>query len=303
MSEDNRFIPSSEYDRYDGVTARTKQLEEELKVLEDEQAKIRNGEETSTEEPNKEEDFETAYSEVEVVAHDEKARRVNTQWAQKRFNEAKKAREERDAAIKEAAELRQKLAEQNAPKPSVPLDEWAQEFPESAAQVDARVYNSSLENQRAIDELRAELAALKEEKEADRAAQEEIAASRALVNLVPDAMEIMTSPEFDNWLEARPAFKNVIEGTLDVDAAAEVLKSYKYSQAASTPEQYKQKQQQAEIEAAAVSVKSSSNQPIDTKAPKIWKESEIKALSLRDYEKYEAEIDLAFAEGRYDPHS
>lgn len=303
MSEDNRFIPSSEYDRYDGVTARTKQLEEELKVLEEEQTKIRNGEEASTEEPNQEDDFENAYSEVEVIAHDEKARRINTQWAQKRFNEAKKAREERDAARKEAAELRQKLAEQNAPKPSVPLEEWAQEYPESAAQVDARIYNSDLANQRAIDELRAEIERLKEEKEADRAAQEEIAASKALVGLVPDAMEIMTSPEFDDWLNTRPAFKDVIEGTLDVQAAAEVLKSYKYSKAASSPEEYKKKQEQAEIEAAAVSVKSSSNQPIDTKAPKIWKESEIKALSLKDYQKYEAEIDLAFAEGRYDPHS
>ena len=298
MSQNNEdYIPSQSFDRFSKLRdAREKQDLEELEQME---AALKEAVEPKEEAEEPQDDFQQAYSEVELRAHDAKAAAQNTAWAQKRYNEAKKAKEERDQARKEAEDLKRQLADANRRKPEIPIDEWAETNPESAAQVDARIYNNNTIIQEELDSVKQELAALKAQTESQEEAQMEIAAMQALESKVPGAGEILTDPEFDAWLSKRPTAKNIIEGTLDVDSAEEVLNMYKYSKVANTPERLQEKQEQEDIEAAAEAIRTPNGQPEMEPEKKIWKESELAALSLKEYAKYEAEIDLAFTEGRY----
>jgi hypothetical protein len=299
MSQED-YMPARAADQYNGADKRTEQLQEELDELEAAQAAALK----PTEEPKTADDeFKEAYSEVDIIAHDAKAAAANTRWAQQRFNESKKAREDLEKAEAVNETLRGKLDEATRRQPEVPLEDWADDNPESAAQVDARIHQNNIVQNEAMVKLKEEIVSLKADRTADIEAQIELAAVAALTKRIPDAQTILTSPEFGTWLETKPAMKQIIEGTLDVDSAEQVLQSYKFSLASQSPEELKQQTLQADIEAGAEAVKSSSNQPIENNAPRIWKASEINAMSVPEYQKHEKEIDQAFAEGRFDPTS
>ena len=66
----------------------------------------------------------------------------------------------------------------------------------------------------------------------------------------------------------------------------------------STTKQTKKSPQSSKNAADFVSTKTTT---VDAKEPKIWTQREIAAMSMRDFDKFEDEIDQAMAEGRVRP--
>lgn len=303
----SQFLKSKEMDLYNGNEQRLaeneKELEEMEKAFADQQAA--NDPEKQTEEKSADNqgeasaDFEKAYEEVEIRAHDSKAQRANTAWAQKRFNEAQKAKEELAEARKKIAEMERSQSEAMIPRNLEATQEWADNNPESAAQIESRVLQNNLITNDQIQALRDEIDSLKSEKNEEIEARKADNAYNELVRRVPDAGELLADAEFNAWLDARPAMAEVVNNSLDPESAASIMNTYKYDKISKNPEALKETLQQKDIEAAADSVKTGNTSPEEKTEKKTWKASEVRAMKVNEYMKYEAEIDEAMSEGRF----
>ena len=82
------------------------------------------------------------------------------------------------------------------------------------------------------------------------------------------------------------------------ELAVKALDLYKLENGISTTKQTKKSPPSSGNAADFVSTKTTT---VDTKEPKIWTQREIAAMSMRDFDKFESEIDQALAEGRVRP--
>jgi hypothetical protein len=145
---------------------------------------------------------------------------------------------------------------------------------------------------------------LKQEVETLRGREEELKVRNAykeLLNAHPDFRELKSSDQFLSWLDAQPQSiaDGIYKNNTDSKWAIRVVDLYKADTGVG-----KKTRRTKDADPAAIVSKSSAKEITDDKAnKKVWKASEIGKLKPWQFEKLEAEIDSAKAEGRIDYRS
>ena len=176
-----------------------------------------------------------------------------------------------------------------APKTPEELEKFKTEYPDLYDTVESVAYMRSSEQVNQLQEQlqmiqQREATALKREAEAD------------LISRHPDFEDIRGSDNFHKWAEDQPEqiqdwiYKNPDNAML----ASKAIDLFKLETGLST----QTKSQPRKPQGSAADMVSTKTTTVDAQQPKIWTEREIAAMSLDTFDKYEAEINLAVAEGR-----
>lgn len=238
---------------------------------------------TSTEDPSTDDvatDSEEATTQTSPVEPEAKV------W-KKRYDDA---RRHHNTLVDKNKRLETQLAAKGdvpLPKSKEEIAAWKAKYPD--------VYDivSSISALRAEEQTTSMKKELKEVGEA----QEQVTFDRAYNQIVakhPDFDELVASQEFHDWANKQPKTiqQSLYENRSDSAAAIRAIDLYKYD---NKPVKSKT---DSKKDAAKAVTKTKASEPPEGKGPKIWTEAEIKALSEREYEKLEAEIDIAAREGR-----
>ncbi len=119
-------------------------------------------------------------------------------------------------------------------------------------------------------------------------------AQRKLKELHPDLEEITgEDADLHVWIRQQPEWmQDILYGGVDAQAVGRIISLYKVEAGIKTP------QAKTRETASAVSTKSKAAPAQNSQRGRVYKESEIDAMSLAEYEKLEADILSAQREGR-----
>lgn len=213
----------------------------------------------------------------------------------KRYDELKRHHD------RKVNELNQKIQEAEAaaraavpaytpPKTAEEISEFREKNPELFEVLESQIYNQTKETSETVEDLKA-----RENRVKMLEAQQEIK------RIHPDFEDIKTDPLFHAWAEEQDEaiqnwiYKNPYNGAL----AAKAITLYKLEKGIGNEDVTQETSDISEPDVDAATLlptrSSGANTPPEKK---VWKESEIAALSMRQYERLEDEIDLAIEEGR-----
>ena len=200
------------------------------------------------------------------------------------------------ADLKTAMQAPQAQMPEGVPMPKTPeeLQAFKNQYPEVFEVVQTV---SSLQAESQLSELREELGTIKErEKQLEKQK-----AYEELLRLHPDFDDIKGDDKFLEWLQEQPESisDGIYKNNTDARWAARVLDLYKADTGQNTKKRTKSKSSAAEAvtRTAAREVKTTVGND------RIWKASEIGKMKPWEFEKAEAELDAARAEGRIDYNS
>jgi hypothetical protein len=220
----------------------------------------------------------------------------------KRYDDLKRHYDEKVGEFKTEIENLRRTMTQHAeemprgvspPKTAEELEEFKQRYPDVFEVVQTV---SSLQTESQVAQLREELGSIKEREQE----LEKQKAFEELLRLQPDFNEIKTDEKFLAWLEEQPTSisDGIYKNNKDARWAARVIDLYK----ADTGLNKKKTKSSSAAEAVTKTpVREVRTEATDGK--RIWKASEIGRMKPWEFEKNEAELDTARAEGRIDYNS
>ena len=200
------------------------------------------------------------------------------------------------ADLKTAMQSPQAQMPEGVPMPKTPeeLQAFKDQYPEVFEVVQTV---SSLQAESQLSELRNELGTIKErEKQLEKQK-----AYEELLRLHPDFDDIKGDDKFLEWLGEQPETisDGIYKNNTDARWAARVLDLYKADMGQTT----KKRTKSAASAADAVTRPVARDVKTTSGATRIWKASEIGKMKPWEFEKAEAELDAARAEGRIDYNS
>ena len=181
------------------------------------------------------------------------------------------------------------------PRTQEELEEFKERYPDVFEVVQTV---ASIQTESQVAKLRDEIGTIKEREQQ----LEKQKAYEELLRLHPDFDEIKTTDEFLTWLEEQPSTLSdgIYKNNTDAKWAARVVDLYKADKGLN--KQKKSKRQ--ESAADAVTKTAAREVATDPNAgKKVFKASQIAKMKPWEFEKMEAEIDSARAEGRIDYNS
>ena len=223
----------------------------------------------------------------------------------KRYDDLKRHYDSKVLEFKgEIEELKSSVNQRNVELPQgVPMpktmDELAQfkdQYPEVFEVVQTV---STMQTESQLSQLREELGTIKErEKELEKQT-----AYEQLLNAHPDFNDLKADEKFLAWLEEQPSSiaDGIYKNNTDSKWAARVIDLYKADNNISTKKQTRPKKN--EDAAAAVTRQNAKEVSTRDNNGKIWKASQIAKMRPWEFEKMEAELDLARQEGRIELNS
>jgi hypothetical protein len=134
--------------------------------------------------------------------------------------------------------------------------------------------------------------------------QEQISREKAEVELLkahPDFQDIRSKDEFHEWAAKQdPIIQGwLYENTANASLAGRAIDLYKMDSGVS---KLSKKQETAvKNEAAKAITKTAKATEVEMPKKKVWSNAEISKMNVREYAKYEEEIDKAVREGRIQP--
>tara|TARA_R100000742_G_C4276318_1_gene97294 strand:+ start:1543 stop:2433 length:891 start_codon:yes stop_codon:yes gene_type:complete len=195
---------------------------------------------------------------------------------------------------RDALEAANKVSDTGVEIPTTPeeVTEFRQKYPDVYKVVESV---AAMQAERRAGDLKGEIDSLKKREE-DLIVQ---SAYKELTSQHPDFQEIKTDENFLQWLDEQPESisDGIYKNNKDARWAGRVLDLYKADVG------IKKESKRSVVKSAAETVKSSKAKGIATDSnanKKIWKSSDIARLKPWEFEKVEAEIDLARQEGRID---
>ena len=299
-------INSASHTRND---ARIKQDEEELKELM-KQARAAKGitdeeEETTEAEPSSEEpEAEPVQAESDTKQEEKpeaKAQEDDDLGAEeknfkKRYGDlrrhSQKKEEEFNAKIEALQKQLEKASKQELvlPKSDEELEAWSKEYPDVASIIETIADKKSKNAAKELETRMEELEELRLNATRDKAEAE-------LVKMHPDFIEIRQDDSFHTWAEDQPKWVQdaLYENVDDAKSVARVIDLYKVDKGITN----KKKAKPAE-KAAASSIKTkSAAAPEPDDSANMVRESEVAAMSIKEYEKRQEEILDAQRNGRF----
>ena len=239
-----------------------------------------------------EETFVSAKKEETAPEHDYK----------KRYDDLKRHYDQKIQEFKTKEQQLESAMQQsnmNVPLPKTPeeLERFKQEYPDVYDVMETIALEKANQQAQGLQE---ELKVLRDREKENLVK----VAYRELKTLHPDFEEIKTDEKFLNWLEEQPdtISDGVLKNNTNARLASRVIDLYKADVGIVTKKQQSKKPDVS----AAMAVKSPKAKEIQTDAnanKKIWKGSDIARLKPWEFEKVEAELDLARQEGRIDMNS
>jgi hypothetical protein len=179
------------------------------------------------------------------------------------------------------------------PKTAEELQAFKEQYPDIFEVVQTV---SAMQAQSQLSQLQEEISVIKEREKA----MEKQKAYAELLHLHPDFDEIKADNDFLEWLDEQPESLSdgIYKNNTNARLAARVIDLYKADKNIST----KTKQTKSKRDDAAAVVTRQAPKEIVTKngTGKIWKASQIAKMKSHEFEKFEAELDLARSEGRID---
>ena len=261
--ENTEDKPSSEEPKAEPV-----QAESDTKQEEKPEAKAQEEDDLGAEEKN----FKKRYGDL----------RRHSQKKEEEFNAKIAALE---AQVNKAA--KQELV---LPKTDEELEAWAKEYPDVAGIIESIADKKAKASANALEERMAELEELRVNATREKAEAE-------LIKMHPDFVEIREDDTFHNWAKDQPKWVQdaLYENVDDAKSVARVIDLYKVDKGIT-----KVKKSSSSDKAAASSVKTkSAATPEPDEASKYVKESEVEAMSIKEYEKRQEEILDAQRNGRF----
>ena len=196
---------------------------------------------------------------------------------------SQKKEEEFNAKIAALEAQLNKAAKQELvlPKTDEELEAWTKEYPDVAAIIETIADKKSKNAAEAIEARMAELEELRIDAQKEKAEAE-------LVKMHPDFIEIRQDDTFHNWAKDQPKWVQdaLYENVDDAKSVARVIDLYKIDKGITN-----KKKAKPEEKAAASSVKTkSAATPEPDEAAGYIRESEVAAMSIKEYEKRQEEI-------------
>ena len=181
------------------------------------------------------------------------------------------------------------------PKTLEELEDFKERYPDVFEVVQTV---SSVQTEAQIAKLRQDLESVKKREKT----LEKEKASEELLRLHPDFDSLKTDEKFIRWLDEQPEqiSDGIYKNNTDAKWASKIISLYKAEMGISTKKPTRSKESDA-----AVSVTRQQPKEVATKdsTKRIWKGSDIARLKPWEFEKVEADIDLARQEGRIDMNS
>ena len=180
------------------------------------------------------------------------------------------------------------------PKSKEELDAWRKEYPDVYEMVETIAMNKADTRAKEMETKYQNL----------QVQQEQIAKEKAEVELLklhPDFTELRSKDDFHEWAAKQdPVIQDwLYENTSNASLAARALDLYKMDRGLG---KYSKKEEQtAKKEAAKAVSKTKKAEASDAPTKKVWSNAAISKMSVREYAKYEEEIDKAVREGRIQP--
>ena len=196
---------------------------------------------------------------------------------------SQKKEEEFNAKIAALEAQLNKAAKQELvlPKTDEELEAWTKEYPDVAAIIETIADKKSKNAAEAIEARMAELEELRIDAQKEKAEAE-------LVKIHPDFIEIREDDTFHNWAKDQPKWVQdaLYENVDDAKSVARVIDLYKIDKGITN----KKKAKPAEKSAASSVKTTSAATPEPDEAAGYIRESEVAAMSIKEYEKRQEEI-------------
>ena len=294
---------------YLSTEERIKKDEEELLAMKKEALKARGidpDEESSEDKPSSEEPkAEPVQAESDTKQEEKpeaKAQEDDTELSAEEKNFKKRYGDLRRHSQKKEEEFNAKIAALEAkldkaanqklvlPKTDEELEAWTKEYPDVAAIIETIADKKSKASSEDLEKRMADLEELRVNATREKAEAE-------LVKMHPDFIEIREDDTFHNWAKDQPKWVQdaLYENVDDAKSVARVIDLYKVDKGIT-----KLKKGDSSNKAAASSVKTkSAATPEPDEASKYIKESEVAAMSIKEYEKRQEEILDAQRNGRF----
>ena len=180
------------------------------------------------------------------------------------------------------------------PKSKDELESWRKEYPDVYEMVETIAMNKADSRTKEMETKYQNL----------QVQQEEIAKEKAEVELLklhPDFNDLRSKDDFHEWAAKQdPVIQDwLYENTSNASLAARALDLYKMDRGLG--KYSKKEEQSAKKEAAKAVSKTKKAEAPDAPTKKVWSNAEISKMNVREYAKYEEEIDKAVREGRIQP--
>ena len=180
------------------------------------------------------------------------------------------------------------------PKSKDELESWRKEYPDVYEMVETIAMNKADSRTKEMEDKYQNL----------QVQQEEIAKEKAEVELLklhPDFNDLRSKDDFHEWAAKQdPVIQDwLYENTSNASLAARALDLYKMDKGLG--KYSKKEEQDVKKEAAKAVSKTRKAETSDAPTKKVWSNAEISKMSVREYAKYEEDIDKAVREGRIQP--
>ena len=286
---------------------RIKKDEEELLAMKKEALGIKDDEESTEDKPSSEKpeaepvqaESDTKQEEKpEVKAQEEDDSKLGAEEKnfKKRYGDLRRHSQKKEEEFNaKLAALEAKLEKANKqelilPKTDEELEAWAKEYPDVAGIIESIADKKAKASASALEERIAEFEELKINAQKEKAEAE-------LIKMHPDFIEIREDDTFHTWAEDQPKWVQdaLYENVDDAKSVARVIDLYKVDKGITNKKKAKPSEK-----AAASSVKTKSNAaPEPDEMANHIRESEVAAMSIREYEKRQEEILDAQRNGRF----
>ena len=270
---------------------RGKYRDDVYKDDEEEQVQDPTEEVATQEQEQQEETFVSAKKEETAPEHDYK----------KRYDDLKRHYDQKIQEFKtEKQELESAMQQSNVnvPLPKTPeeLEKFRQEYPDVYDVMETIASEKANQQAQGLQE---ELKTLRDREKENLVK----VAYRELKTLHPDFEEIKTDEKFLQWLEEQPdtISDGVLKNNTNARLAARVIDLYKADMGVTTKKQSKKPNVSAAMSVTPPRAKEIKTDQNANK--KVWKGSDIAKMKPWEFEKLEADIDLARQEGRIDMNS
>ena len=270
---------------------RGKYRDDVYKDDEEEQVQDPTEEVATQEQEQQEETFVSAKKEETAPEHDYK----------KRYDDLKRHYDQKIQEFKtEKQELENAMQQSNVnvPLPKTPeeLEKFRQEYPDVYDVMETIASEKANQQAQGLQE---ELKTLRDREKENLVK----VAYRELKTLHPDFEEIKTDEKFLQWLEEQPntISDGVLKNNTNARLAARVIDLYKADMGVTTKKQSKKPDVSAAMSVTPPRAKEIKTDQNANK--KVWKGSDIAKMKPWEFEKLEADIDLARQEGRIDMNS
>jgi len=255
--------------------------------------------ETATVQKDTEASKEIASSDDKATPSTERPENAEDRVFKKRYDDLKRHYDSTLGKHKDEVRTLRTQLEQTSknfvpPKSKDELESWRKEYPDVYEMVETIAINKADSRAQEMETKYQNL----------QVQQEQIAKEKAEVELLkshPDFSEIRSKDEFHEWAAKQdPVIQDwLYENTSNANLAARAIDLYKMDKGLG---KYSNKQEkEIKKEAAKAVSKTKKAEALDIPTKKVWSNAEISKMSVREYAKYEEDIDKAVREGRIQP--